>query len=407
MTTAVGVALALTLPASHAIAADLPPIKVTASNPVPACATPGRMMVFLRSRNESLDSRLEKIAVEYMRRGEELGLRWDYAFFQMVLETGYLNFRRNGSKPGDVKPSQNNFAGLGATGRGQPGESFPDMATGVLAHLQHISVYAGDRPDNPVADRTRKIIEWGIGEKIAKQARGAVTYKDLARKWATGSDYAASIDGVADRFYGEFCKQPDPNPELLAEARGDAPKPRQTASVGTDKVSGADLARRAIDDAKADGSARRQGLGARTIPKPDADTADAPQQKGSPSYTVLNPKADAPEPMDKAETTEKSGKQGQVRTASAPAGLAKALAPVPPGAKCRVFTASYGGQRAVLIRAQADGGVNYTVLDVNEGAEKREADAYIAAYARGGAIAGEFTSQTQALDKAFELCPEG
>ena len=79
MTTAVGVALALTLPASHAIAADLPPIKVTASNPVPACATPGRMMVFLRSRNESLDSRLEKIAVEYMRRGEELGLRWDYA----------------------------------------------------------------------------------------------------------------------------------------------------------------------------------------------------------------------------------------------------------------------------------------------------------------------------------------
>src|SRR5690349_9723516 len=101
LTTAVGVALALTLPATHAIAADLPPIKVTASNPVPACATPGRMMGFLRSRNENLDPRLEKIAVEYMRRGEELGLRWDYAFFQMVLETGYLNFRRNGGKPGD------------------------------------------------------------------------------------------------------------------------------------------------------------------------------------------------------------------------------------------------------------------------------------------------------------------
>lgn len=403
-----GVALALTLPATYAIAADLPPIKVTSSNPVPACATPGRMMGFLRSRNESLDPRLEKIAVEYMRRGEELGLRWDYAFFQMVLETGYLNFRRNGGKPGDVKASQNNFAGLGATGRGQPGESFPDMPTGVLAHLQHISVYAGDRPENPVADRTRKIIEWGIGEKIARQARGAVTYKDLARKWATGSDYAASIDGVADRFYGEFCKKPDPNPELLAEARGEVAKPRQTASAGPEKVSGADLARRAMEDAKADGSARRQGLGAGTIPKPDtSDTADAPQKKGGPGYTVLNQKADAVEPTDKPETAEKPGKQGHVRTASAPAGLAKALAPVPPGAKCRVFTASYGGQRAVLIRAQADGGVNYTVLDVNEGAEKREADAYIAAYAKGGAIAGEFTSQTQALDRAFELCPEG
>ena len=51
--------------------------------------------------------------------------------------------------------------------------------------------------------------------------------------------------------------------------------------------------------------------------------------------------------------------------------------------------------------------MNYTVLDVNEGTEKREAEAYIAAYAKGGVIAGEFTSQTQALDKAFELCPEG
>ena len=62
---------------------------------------------------------------------------------------------------------------------------------------------------------------------------------------------------------------------------------------------------------------------------------------------------------------------------------------------------------AVIIRSQSDGAVNYTVLDVNEGAEKREAEAYISAYAKGGAIAAEFQSQTQALDKAFEICPEG
>jgi len=47
------------------------------------------------------------------------------------------------------------------------------------------------------------------------------------------------------------------------------------------------------------------------------------------------------------------------------------------------------------------------VLDVNEGAEKREADAYINAYAKGGQSVGEFSSQAQALEKAFELCPEG
>jgi ferredoxin len=51
--------------------------------------------------------------------------------------------------------------------------------------------------------------------------------------------------------------------------------------------------------------------------------------------------------------------------------------------------------------------VNYTVLDVHKGSEKRELDAYIAAYAKGGEKVGEFPSQPKALNKAFELCPEG
>jgi hypothetical protein len=51
--------------------------------------------------------------------------------------------------------------------------------------------------------------------------------------------------------------------------------------------------------------------------------------------------------------------------------------------------------------------VNFTVLDVNVGSETREAEAFIAAYAKNGRIAGEYANQAQALDKAFELCPEG
>ena len=72
-----------------------------------------------------LDPKFEVVATEYMRHGEALGLRWDYAFFQMLLETGYLKYT------GDVKPEQNNFAGLGATGGGARGESFKDVSTGV------------------------------------------------------------------------------------------------------------------------------------------------------------------------------------------------------------------------------------------------------------------------------------
>jgi hypothetical protein len=75
--------------------------------------------------------------------------------------------------------------------------------------------------------------------------------------------------------------------------------------------------------------------------------------------------------------------------------------------KCRVWTASYGGQRAIIIKAVSDLYTNYTVLDVNEGEERREADAYIAAYAKGGQQVGEFANQTLALERAFEFCPEG
>ena len=103
-----------------------------------------------------------------------------------------------------------------------------------------------------------------------------------------------------------------------------------------------------------------------------------------------------------------------MRTASAAAAAAKAKSPVaetatPPAAnqKCRVWTASYGGQKAMIIRSVIDQVVNFTVLDVNDGSEVREAQAFISAYAKNGKIAGEYPTQAQALDKAFELCPEG
>ena len=129
--------------AQQAQAGDLPAVKAGSSNKVMSCATPGRLMAFLKTRNEKLDGKFSDIASEYMRHGEELGLRWDYAFFQMLLETGNLKFG------GDVKPSQNNFAGLGATGNGERGETFKDVATGVRAHLEHLVMYTGEKVANP------------------------------------------------------------------------------------------------------------------------------------------------------------------------------------------------------------------------------------------------------------------
>src|SRR6476646_5129872 len=131
------------IPMQSAGAGSLPDIKTSAANKVPACATPGRMMDYLKSRNSEIDPRYEGVATEYMRFGEMLGVRWDYAFYQMIVETGALSYRR-GNRSGDVKPAQNNFAGLGATGGGEHGDSFKDIASGVRGHLEHLLMYSGE-----------------------------------------------------------------------------------------------------------------------------------------------------------------------------------------------------------------------------------------------------------------------
>jgi hypothetical protein len=412
----------LLAPISSALA-DVPAIKTSPSNQVPACVTPGRMMAYLTSRNERLDPRFEKIAVEYMRHGEQLGLRWDYAFYQMLLETGYLSFKGNGGRRGDVSPSQNNFAGLGATGHGASGERFPDVATGVLAHLQHVLVYAGETVEDPVAERTRKVQEWGILKSMQRRARGPVTFRHLATKWAPGANYVAALESLAGRFHEGFCRLPDPHPELITEARGETPN-RSVAKTApaSGRGSGAALAKRAIADGKAEGDERRQGLGGGGLAAGIAALAgaDAPAA-ATPSYSILN--ASSGEGSGGAQTTApeasphfgKSVSRDDKPAPLAMASAAGALGTSPPrepqaapkGAKCRVWTASYGGPKALIIRVRTDSGTDFTVLDVNEGAERREADAYISAYAKGGVIEAEFASQPQALEKAFELCPEG
>ena len=376
------------------------------------------MMAFIKARNSHLDARFEKIAVEYMREGEELGIRWDYAIAQMAIETNYLSYKAAGGRPSDVRPSQNNFAGIGATGGGEHGEAFKDVTSGVRAHLQHLLLYAGEKISDPVADRTRKVQEWGVLKSFHAKIKGPVTFRNLAQKWAVSPDYGVAIQTHADKFYADFCNKPDPQPELLAEVRSSSEKKVAAADARAErKVSGSDLARRAIEDGKTEGDDKRRALGAQKIAKP-ADVAEAALDKPvkAPQMTVLNaPRAEAEiKPEIKIEKTVRVDKPTATAekppsfvTASAGGLATKAIPPVAAGAKCRVWTASYGGQKAVIIRAQLDGAVNFTVLDVNDGAERREAEAYISAYAKGGEIAAEFSSQTQALEKAFELCPEG
>jgi Mannosyl-glycoprotein endo-beta-N-acetylglucosaminidase len=412
----VSVSLLASLTAAPAsFAADWPDVKVSAKGAVPQCATSGRLMAMAKARNPNIDKRFEAIAADYKRHGEALGIRWDYVFFQMLQETGDLSFK-TGTR--SVKAEQNNFAGLGAAKDGDAGERFADVSTGVRAHIEHVMIYAGLPVENPVAERTRKVQQWGIIKPVDGRA---ATFGDVVGRWAPKSKpYAEAITTAAKQFDAEFCKKADPQPERIAAApvkselaKSEPVKSEPARTLVTKiepkaemqaktteaapkdpapKVSGADLAKKAINDARTDPSATRSSLGAGLA------------KAGTPPVKILN------EPVAPAEQKPVLPEQKpQVsKTALPPAATQKASPQQAVVAqKCRVWTASYGGDKALIIRSAKEDTINFTVLDVNAGQEKREADAYIAAYAPGGKIEAEFANQTQALDKAFDLCPEG
>jgi hypothetical protein len=181
----------------------LPDIRLGPGQSVPRCVTPSRLNRHLQERTRDLDPRFREIARYYKQHGETLRVRWDYAFFQMLLETNYLSYKTGSGRWGDVNPRQNNFAGIGATGGGVAGDSFPDVSSGVLAQMQHLVAYSCERVPRPLAPRTREkqddIIE--LSQALGRSVR----FDDLTNRWAKDRNYAASIEVVADRYRQANC----------------------------------------------------------------------------------------------------------------------------------------------------------------------------------------------------------
>ena len=202
-------------------AASLPQIIADAGNPVPQCVQPAALMRFVGERNarlhRAIDPRFADVASLYQRIGscvarapeKCVGVRWDYAFFQMVIETNYLTFRRPDGVPASVVPQDNNFAGVGATVSGRPGERFKDVPTGVLAHLQHVLMYSTTRIPEPVAKRTRQV--QADVQDIMRRLHRPVTFADLARQW-TGTNkntYALEMQRLAEKYASRYCSGPE------------------------------------------------------------------------------------------------------------------------------------------------------------------------------------------------------
>lgn len=89
------------------------------------------------------------------------GVRADVALILMMKETNFLKFG------GDVKKEQNNFGGLGATGNGVPGCSFPDLRTGIRAIIQHLKGYATTEPlNNTCVDPRYRYLTLGSAQYV-------------------------------------------------------------------------------------------------------------------------------------------------------------------------------------------------------------------------------------------------
>ena len=199
---------------------------------MPACVTPGRLKRHLMERTRDLDPRFRDIARYYKQHGEALRIRWDYAFYQMLLETNYLSYKTGSGRPGDVDPRQNNFAGIGTTGGGVPGDSFPDVSSGVLAQMQHLVAYSGERVAKPLATRTREKQDDIIEQSQA--LKRPVRFSDLTNRWAKDSNYAKSIEWVAERYRQANCTATGeplkPSDEDIDEQRSPA-RPQSGARV--------------------------------------------------------------------------------------------------------------------------------------------------------------------------------
>lgn len=108
------------------------------------------------------------------------GIRADLALCQSFKETGFYNYG------GDVRPSQNNYCGLGATGGGNRGAAFPTPQIGARAHIQHIKVYVSkEPPKTEIVDPRYNVV---------KEARPDIfgnvsTWLGLNGRWAVPGTY--------------------------------------------------------------------------------------------------------------------------------------------------------------------------------------------------------------------------
>jgi len=142
---------------------------------------------FIRINPHYDNKKLVVLAQFYIKWGTIFNLRADIAWAQMEKETNYLRYT------GDVKPEQNNFAGIGATGGGNPGNSYKSVELGVIGHFSHLAWYMFPNHVNAYCSKIYDPRHFGWGHY---KYRGP-ELKYLSETWAVGAGGYVYSEGIA------------------------------------------------------------------------------------------------------------------------------------------------------------------------------------------------------------------
>ena len=125
----------------------------------------------------------------YKKWGEHYGVRWDLAICQSILETGRFLF-----KGSSVKPSNFNYAGIGATDENPRPEQFNSPEEGIKAQIQILAIRPGVKIPKEEMLSPRYV-------KHYDEVFGKQTYwSQLAGTWASDKKYWEKICKIANEF---------------------------------------------------------------------------------------------------------------------------------------------------------------------------------------------------------------
>jgi hypothetical protein len=155
------------------------------------------------NRKPNVTVPINDLISSYEKWGKLLGVRYDLAFAQSIIETGYFSFPAYGQ----LTSKDNNFAGIGACDTCAHGWSFPTADTGVEAQLELLYEYS-----------TNKALPAGIKNVIGGTGVGGCcqTWTQLAGKWASSTVYGISIMTVYNQMLLWLIPQEEMTDGLIA-----------------------------------------------------------------------------------------------------------------------------------------------------------------------------------------------